>query len=98
MTFIVDQLFPPIVKSDDDGDNIEFTSFNYWREPIGNVEFELDIPTSSGLKPEKESKEPANPAAASANALQIIQSTSLPTIPENWLKLNHDVTEPSVLN
>lgn len=36
MTYIVDQLYPPINK-EDEGD-IEYTSFNYWRDPVSDVE------------------------------------------------------------
>lgn len=35
---IVDQLFPPVTKNVvDEDDDIEFTSFNYWRDPFTDV-------------------------------------------------------------
>ncbi|EDW02281.1 GH19982 [Drosophila grimshawi] len=35
MTYIVDQLFPPVKHDEVD---VEFSNFNYWRDPI------LDLP------------------------------------------------------
>ncbi|CRK87769.1 CLUMA_CG001557, isoform A [Clunio marinus] len=67
MTYIVDQLFPPIKLTDDD-DCIEYTSFNYWRDPVCDVDFDV-----SG------SSTPENSNAS----LQAIQSKPLATIPEN---------------
>lgn len=42
MTFIVDHLFPPI-KFDEQEDSYDYfyTSFNYWRDPIGDLDLEL---------------------------------------------------------
>jgi hypothetical protein len=74
MTYIVDQLFPPIVRDDDDED-IEYSSFNYWREPVDFVDFELDIAASTS--------QPKDARNSPDNSLQVIQSSSLPTIPEN---------------
>ncbi|XP_055837430.1 phosphatidate phosphatase LPIN3 isoform X3 [Episyrphus balteatus] len=39
MTYIVDQLFPPIKY--DEG-SIEFSNFNYWRDPLPELDIELD--------------------------------------------------------
>lgn len=70
MTYIVDQLFPPIKLTDED-DCIEYTSFNYWRDPF----FDVDVSDgSTGSSPT-----PDNPNAS----LQAIQSKPLATIPEN---------------
>lgn len=44
MTYIVDQLFPPIKLTDED-DCIEYTWFNYWRDPL--LEVDLDVSTDS---------------------------------------------------
>ncbi|XP_030388240.1 phosphatidate phosphatase LPIN3 isoform X2 [Scaptodrosophila lebanonensis] len=44
MTYIVDQLFPP-VKHDETA--VEFSNFNYWRDPIP----ELDIPLDTAVVP-----------------------------------------------
>ena len=67
MTYIVDQLFPPIKFTDDD-DDIEYTAFNFWREPVTDVD-DLDISGNST---------PTN------TSLKEIQSKPLATIPENW--------------
>jgi len=51
MTYIVDQLFPP-VKHDEVA--VEFSNFNYWRDPIVNLP-ELEtavVPTTVTTKPE----------------------------------------------
>lgn len=45
MTYIVDQLFPPI---NDIEESVEFSNFNYWREPV--CEIELDLPNSAPLQ------------------------------------------------
>lgn len=39
---IVDQLFPPIIAQDDDEDDIEFTAFNFWRDPFTDVDYQMD--------------------------------------------------------
>lgn len=69
MTYIVDQLFPPIKLTDDD-DCIEYTSFNYWRDPV----FDVDLDISGSSSPTSD-----NPNTS----LQAIQSKPLATIPEN---------------
>mgnify|MGYP007092102375 CR=1 FL=1 len=75
MTYIVDQLFPPIIKQDED-DCIEYTSFNYWRDPV--VDVDLDFSSSS-----------SSPLPDNVNtSLQNIQSKPLATIPENWLRIS----------
>lgn len=68
MTFIVDQLFPPKKLTDED-DCIEYTSFNYWRDPVT----ELDLEVSDGSTSHDNS----------ISSLQVVQSKPLPTIPEN---------------
>jgi len=75
MTYIVDQMFPPIVT--DEEDNIEYTSFNYWRDPV----FEIDMDVSGSSASSTSSGEAKDKSAVSA--LQAIQSKPLPTIPEN---------------
>lgn len=69
MTYIVDQMFPPIKLSDAD-DCIEYTWFNYWRDPV----CEIDLDESGSSTP---SNENANVS------LQAIQSKPLTTIPEH---------------
>lgn len=71
MSSIVDQLFPPI-KTDED-ENIEYTSFNYWRNPVD--EFELEL--------EQLPKDPKLTQSNSSSSLQSVQSKPLATIPEN---------------
>lgn len=85
MTFIVDQLFPPIKLTDED-DDIEYTSFNYWRDPVADMEIEITIPSATPGSPGSstattgDSSKDQNKIAAS---VQVIQSKPLPTIPEN---------------
>lgn len=68
MTYIVDQLYPPINKEDEG--EIEYTSFNYWRDPVSDFE----LPVESGSSPIPD---------APNTVLQNVQSKPLPTIPEN---------------
>lgn len=72
MTYIVDQLFPPIKLTDED-DCIEYTSFNYWRDPVCDVDVS-DVSNGSTPPPD--------------TSLQAIQSKPLATIPENWSKVS----------
>ncbi|XP_070493867.1 phosphatidate phosphatase LPIN3 isoform X3 [Chironomus tepperi] len=66
MTYIVDQLFPPIKFTDDD-DDIEYTAFNFWRDPVTDVD-DFDVSGNST---------PTN------SSLKDVQSKPLATIPEN---------------
>lgn len=34
MAYIVDQLFPPV---NDREESVEFSSFNFWREPVADI-------------------------------------------------------------
>lgn len=45
MAYIVDQLFPPIKHLE--AEDIEFTSFNYWREPLADIDLNLDLSGNS---------------------------------------------------
>lgn len=38
MTYIVDQLFPPLREDDGEEPAIEYSNFNYWRDPISSVD------------------------------------------------------------
>jgi hypothetical protein len=52
MANIVDQLFPPI-QDTNDGDNNEYSSFNYWRDPVHELDLDadgLEVPMPS-IKP-----------------------------------------------
>lgn len=74
MTYIVDQLFPPVVRQDEE-DFIEYTSFNYWRDPVNDVDLDISTVSSPSPTPDNEN------AGTSANAIQL--SKPLATIPEN---------------
>lgn len=69
MTYIVDQLFPPVMFEDLE-ENIEYTSFNYWREPVSDVD--LDLTGSNG-----------SPTPESSGQVTQVTSKPLATIPEN---------------
>lgn len=71
MTYIVDQLFPPIKLTDED-DCIEYTWFNYWRDPVDDIDLD-DSTDSSSPTPDH-----------SNNSMQAaVQSKPLATIHEN---------------
>lgn len=48
MTYIVDQLFPPI---NDIEESVEFSHFNYWRQPVHDIGIEFDLPSFVSLLP-----------------------------------------------
>ncbi|XP_037893376.1 phosphatidate phosphatase LPIN2 isoform X3 [Glossina fuscipes] len=82
MTFIVDQLFPPIKP--DEVAAIEFSHFNYWRDPIPELELDLNENTASaggnGVV------NAINPTPAISETTIIVNAThskALATIPEN---------------
>uniref|UniRef100_A0A182ISQ9 phosphatidate phosphatase n=1 Tax=Anopheles atroparvus TaxID=41427 RepID=A0A182ISQ9_ANOAO len=79
MAYIVDQLYPPI-KHIEEEDN-EYTSFNYWREPVPEIDFNTCDISGSSI-----AQSPASPSATSEKlsptAATILQQ-ALPTIPEN---------------
>lgn len=85
MAYIVDQLFSPIKHIEEE--DSEFTSFNYWREPVADIDFNLDLSGSS-----QSGSGSSTPVLSTApNALQSGKVTptstlvqqALPTIPEN---------------
>jgi phosphatidate phosphatase LPIN len=47
MAFIVDQLFPPIQNNDED--NIEYSSFNYWRDPVSDIDLDFEASAATAL-------------------------------------------------
>lgn len=78
MTYIVDQLFPPIKP--DEVAAVEFSHFNYWRDPIPEIDLNLidSINTSTG------STVTLNGSATDHNiSLNGSHSKTLTTIPEN---------------
>lgn len=83
MAYIVDQLFPPMKHIE--AEDIEFTSFNYWREPLADIDLNLDLSGSS-----QSGSGSSTPVAGTSALLSgkvtptstLIQQ-ALPTIPEN---------------
>jgi hypothetical protein len=56
MTYIVDLLFPPLkIDEQEDGlDSSTYSSFNYWRDPIFDVDLEIsrsNSPVTEGSTP-----------------------------------------------
>ncbi|XP_055538156.1 phosphatidate phosphatase LPIN3 [Wyeomyia smithii] len=45
MAYIVDQLFPPIKHIEEE--DSEYTSFNYWRDPVPDIDLNLDLSNGS---------------------------------------------------
>lgn len=81
MAYIVDQLFPPV---NDREESVEFSSFNFWREPVIDINCEdfLDVNASpSGLNVKSDNpriqRTPPTPAE-NENDLSAV----MPTIPE----------------
>jgi hypothetical protein len=61
MSYIVDQMFPP--PPEDTGATEDFNNFNYWREPIAELDPLLlppvpTSPTAKGRTPVKETPSP----------------------------------------
>lgn len=56
MTYIVDHLFPPIKFDEQEADSYDhfYTSFNYWRDPIGD----LDLEPSRSASPVHDNSKP----------------------------------------
>lgn len=77
MTYIVDQLFPPINTIEE---SVEFSNFNYWREPVAEMDLidELDLSLLS-----IGSTSVAIAGGASHANTPSSHSKQLPTIPEN---------------
>ena len=73
MTYIVDQLFPPL--KDDEG-SIEFSNFNYWREPVVELLLDVDVVSAAAATALITNTNGSNPA-------NILPTKSLATIPEN---------------
>lgn len=83
MAYIVDQLFPPMKHIE--AEDIEFTSFNYWREPLADIDLNLDL--SGGSLSGSGSSTPVAGTGALLSGKVTPTSTlvqqALPTIPEN---------------
>lgn len=63
MAYIVDQLFPPV---NDKEESVEFSNFNFWREPVLEIDFEHLLDKSTN---------------ANANSDQLPRVCHLPTTP-----------------
>ncbi|ETN61183.1 lipin-3 [Anopheles darlingi] len=74
MAYIVDQLYPPI-KHIEEEDN-EYTSFNYWREPVPEIDFN-NTGDSYG------NHATALPHSGKVTPTATLVQQALPTIPEN---------------
>lgn len=75
MAYIVDQLFPPV---NDREESVEFSSFNFWREPVADINCDeiLDVNASpSGTNSQNVPRVQRTPATPVAEA-------DLPPIPE----------------
>lgn len=76
MTYIVDQLFPPI---NDKEESVEFSNFNFWREPVLDIECDhlLEAPTNVTAISDQLPRVCHLPATS-------MSDTELPSIPENF--------------
>uniref|UniRef100_A0A1B0BV46 phosphatidate phosphatase n=2 Tax=Nemorhina TaxID=44051 RepID=A0A1B0BV46_9MUSC len=82
MTFIVDQLFPPIKP--DEVAAIEFSHFNYWRDPIPELELDLNENTASaGGNGVVNAMNPTPAINETTIIVNATHSKALATIPEN---------------
>lgn len=86
MTYIVDQLFPPIKP--DEAAAFEFSNFNYWRDPIPEIDLFLEdsANTTAGTATNSSSSSTLNNSAVSDNNSTLnaaSHSKTLTTIPEN---------------
>lgn len=79
MAYIVDQLFPPIKHIEEE--DSEYTSFNYWREQLPDIDLSLDLP-SSPPNGSGSSTPVALPSGKVTPTSTLVQQ-ALPTIPEN---------------
>ncbi|XP_049294946.1 phosphatidate phosphatase LPIN3 [Anopheles funestus] len=82
MAYIVDQLYPPI-KHIEEEDN-EYTSFNYWREPVAEIDFNAcDISSPSLPSSGSVSYPSALASSGKITPTATLIQQALPTIPEN---------------
>lgn len=80
MSYIVDQIFPPV---NDREESVEFSSFNFWREPVIDINCDdfLDTnasPSGSNVKTEVPRLQRTPPTPVNENDLSAV----MPTIPE----------------
>lgn len=85
MTFIVDQLFPPIKL--DEVTAVEFSHFNYWRDPIQEIDLNLvdNVNSAAGSLATASLNNSGGSGASEHNnsSLNNSHSKTLTTIPEN---------------
>uniref|UniRef100_A0A182JNY5 phosphatidate phosphatase n=1 Tax=Anopheles christyi TaxID=43041 RepID=A0A182JNY5_9DIPT len=81
MAYIVDQLYPPI-KHIEEEDN-EYTSFNYWREPVPDIDFNACDISGSSLPSSGAATYPATLTSGKITPTATLIQQALPTIPEN---------------
>uniref|UniRef100_A0A182P3I9 phosphatidate phosphatase n=1 Tax=Anopheles epiroticus TaxID=199890 RepID=A0A182P3I9_9DIPT len=81
MAYIVDQLYPPI-KHIEEEDN-EYTSFNYWREPVPEIDFNACDISGSSLPSSSASSYPVTLGSGKITPTATLIQQALPTIPEN---------------
>uniref|UniRef100_A0A182XZI6 phosphatidate phosphatase n=1 Tax=Anopheles stephensi TaxID=30069 RepID=A0A182XZI6_ANOST len=81
MAYIVDQLYPPI-KHIEEEDN-EYTSFNYWREPVPEIDFNACDLSGSSLPSSGAASYPFTLASGKVTPTAMLIQQALPTIPEN---------------
>lgn len=79
MAYIVDQLFPPIKHIEEE--DSEFTSFNYWREPVPDIDLSFDL--SSSPQSGSGSSTPVTLLSGKVTPTSTLVQQVLPTIPEN---------------
>lgn len=77
MAYIVDQLFPPI--NDKEG-LVEFSSFNFWREPVLEMDCEHLLDQSVNIVPAATDQ---LPRICHIPATPTMETDLLKTIPEN---------------
>uniref|UniRef100_A0A336MXF1 CSON009085 protein n=1 Tax=Culicoides sonorensis TaxID=179676 RepID=A0A336MXF1_CULSO len=77
MAYIVDQLFPPL-QSDESIEDIEYSNFNFWRDPVPDL-IDSDLNSSSNSSPHNS----GTVTPTNLGASQVLSNKSLPTIPEN---------------
>lgn len=79
MAYIVDQLFPPIKHIEEE--DSEFTSFNYWRDPVPDIDLTFDMSSSS--QSGSGSSTPVSLLSGKLTPTSTLVQQALPTIPEN---------------
>lgn len=77
MAYIVDQLFPPV--NDRGEESVEFSSFNFWREPV--VDINCDDLLDTNASPSSLNSQNQVPRLQRTPPTPVAEN-DLPTIPE----------------